>query len=426
MDECLSIIKVMLENPKDKNIIIKRIRDFASFKETDVMEIFSLSLAIWYSSAAPAILRDSLQGLDPESLEAVDENGEEYEPWSRGWAEKQHNAANLGIVAILMTTDRWVPPVHPLLKAGAMVSKSITTILYAAFLIVSTSKSIVYEPDSDSDEVSDPNQVDNPNQAEDPNQVEAANEAEDPSQMDDLWNELSLIKIISPRESMKLFLRSAWSLTRENFGERDFFPPGIEFGTTLSEVGLSQNGSQLLTSIGRGGRWAVPPPWHPVRKVPGTAWNKILRNQVQPIFPESPTNSRTFHLTVPGSCATLVQPYEKYYFELRNRMDQAGRRRRIITHEARAKQFRVLSEKTGRPYPSMELSEDNAAFTDEPEQEWLYKLPTIKRPIMDMRGCMSFPFLTALTRAWRFQGEIDEVEPDFHVMSFQQIDEDDL
>ncbi|RDA88969.1 hypothetical protein CP532_0635 [Ophiocordyceps camponoti-leonardi (nom. inval.)] len=421
VDESFSIIQAMLEDSSDQNPILKRIRNFASFKKVGAMEIFSSSLAMWYSSAAPAISRDSLQGLNPASLRAVDENGEEYEPWSRGWAEKQHASANLGILAILMTTDEWFPPVHPLLKAGCVVSRSVTVLIYAAFLIVSTSKSaLINEEDSDSNEVDSPNQIDNPGQAQDANQVEGANEVAD------LWNEIPSTKIIPAREAIEFFLRSAWSLTREKFEEREHHPPGIEFGTTLSEVGLSHDGSQLLTSVGRAGRWAVPPPWHPVRRVPGTAWNKILRNQMQPVFSELPSDSTAFHLTVPGSCGTLVQPYEKYYFELRNRMDQTGRPRRMISHEAGEKQFRVLSKKTGRPYPSMELSEDNASFTDEPEQEWLYKLPMIKRPITDMRGNMSFPFLTSLARAWRFQREIDEVEPDFHIMSFLRPDEEDF
>ncbi|PFH58376.1 hypothetical protein XA68_13740 [Ophiocordyceps unilateralis] len=386
IDECIDIIETLFEDSEDDNEILKRLHSIGYRYTRDAMTIFRAGIAIWYSSAAPASTRDPLQGLHPDTLQEFDENGEEYEPWSRSWAAKQHASANLGIVAMLLTSERWVPPVHPLLKAASLVSKSITALLYAVFLIFSTL-------------------VENPDLIELP------------------WP--CYLESTRPYETMRLFLRSTWSLTRENFQELDFFPPGVEFGTTLNEVGLSHDGSQLLTSIGRGNSWAVPPPWHPVRKTPGSAWNKILRNQMQPVFSESPLDPAEFHLTIPGSCATLVQPFEKYYSQLRSRMDQNGRHRRLVSRPAQIKQFHSLSEKTGQPYPLVELSEDTASFTEEPEQEWLYKLPMVKKPITDLRGYMTFPFMTSLSRAWRFQVEPDEVEPDFYVMSFERwtIDE---
>ncbi|KAF4512728.1 hypothetical protein G6O67_000073 [Ophiocordyceps sinensis] len=101
-------------------------------------------------------------------------------------------------------------------------------------------------------------------------------------------------------------------------------------------------------------------------------------------------------------------------------MDQTGRQRRVLHREAQIRQFHSLAEATGRRYPAIDLSEDNASYTEEPVQDFLYKLPMVKKPICDMSGHLTFPFMNTLVRAWRFQDEPDEVEPDFHIMTFER------
>lgn len=44
----------------------------------------------------------------------------------------------------------------------------------------------------------------------------------------------------------------------------------------------------------------------------------------------------------------------------------------------------------------------------------------VKKPVNDMRSHLNFPFMNTLVRAWRFQDELDEVEPDFHIMTFER------
>ncbi|KJZ79325.1 hypothetical protein HIM_01476 [Hirsutella minnesotensis 3608] len=372
--ECELVIQAILENTDDNNEVLQRLHDFGHHHQCGAFSIVQAALAMWYTSAAPVLARDPLQGLHPDSSSEVDESGRDYLPWSRSFSSKQHAAANLGIVAALMTSDRWIKQPHPLLDDAVLVSRSVTTLLYAVYLIC-------------------------------------------PRMMDVDWTHQ--VELTRPMETIRTFLKSIWSLMRVGFDQMDAIPPGIEFGATLDEVTLSRNGMDIMTSIGSQ-VWHSPPYWHPLRRVPGSAWNKFLRNHEQPIFPESQSQSPGFRITIPGSLKTLSSAYQTYYFDLRSRMDQTGRARRVLTEEAMARQFHSLAAATGKPYPMMELTEDNASYTEEPEQDFLYKLPMIKKPITDMRGYLTFPFMNTLVRAWRFRQEPDEVDPDFHIMTFER------
>lgn len=243
------------------------------------MHIVQGALALWYSSAIPAISRDPLQGLNPEAPREFDGNGDEFDPWSRRFAAQQHASANLGIVAMLMTYELGDPKVSRLLRIGSLVARSVTTLLYAVFLI-------------------------------------------SPRLLEEDWtHHLALTR---SDETMKTFFRSTWSLTRENCARLNAPAPGSEFGATLDEVRLTSNGKDLITRIGRSS-WQSPPSWHPLRNVPGSPWNKFLRNHSQPVFPEQPSHDSDFRVTIPGSLSTLASTFEEYYFELRSRMDQVSR-----------------------------------------------------------------------------------------------------
>nr|QWT68614.1 MAT1-1-2 [Ophiocordyceps robertsii] len=372
--ECMEITRLLLEKLDDGNEILQRLHTIAVYHHNDAIYVVKGALAMWYSSAIPAVSRDPLQGLNPEALREFDENGDEFDPWSRRFATQQHRAANLGIVAMLMTFKSRDSEAHPLSKAASLVARSVATLLYAVFLIC-------------------------------------------PRMLEETWTHY--LESTRPDETIKTFLRSTWSLTRENCTQLNVPAPGLEFGTTLDEVRLTRDGSNLITRIGRFS-WHSPPAWHPLRNVPGSPWNKFLRNHSQPIFPETPSQSAGFRVTIPGSLRTLASPFEEYYSELRSRMDQTGRQRRVLHREAQIHQFHSLAEATGRRYPAMDLSEDNASYTEEPVQDFLYKLPMVKKPICDMSGHLTFPFMNTLVRAWRFQDEPDEVEPDFHIMTFER------
>lgn len=177
---------------------------------------------------------------------------------------------------MLMTTERWSSDAHPFFNTGPLIARSVTTIIYAAFLI-------------------------------------------SPQMLEENWKHH--LNLTRPDEAIKTFLRSTWSLTRVNCAQLENAAPGLEFGATLDEVKLTSDGKNLLTSIGRF-CWEPPPYWHPLRQVPGSAWNKFLRNHCQPIFPESPSENSGFRITIAGSLSTLENTFEEYYFELRSRMDQ--------------------------------------------------------------------------------------------------------
>ncbi|PHH90960.1 hypothetical protein CDD83_2088 [Cordyceps sp. RAO-2017] len=374
ISECLDTVKILFSDSKIDNHILKRIRDIGIHQHIDEMEVVWGVLAMWYSSAAPAVARDPLQGFHPSARNEVDDHGTEFEPWSRRFASKRHNWANLGIIAILMTSESWVPPVHPLLKAGSLISRSVTTFLFAASLI---GMDMLEEP----------------------------------------W--AHCLELTRREEATKLFFRAVWSVTRENFDILGATTPGIEFGTTLDEVRVKSNGKSITTNLGRRSFYC-PPFWHPVRKVPGSSWNKFLKNHRQPMFPESSSRLPGFLLQIPGSLRTLAQPFETYYTDLRSRFDEKERPRRLLSQEAKTRQFHRLAEATGSSYPNLELSEDTATLAEEPEQEYMYKVPMVKKPMTDLKGHLTFHFMNTLVRAWRFQEEPDEVDTEFYIMSFER------
>nr|BAE93601.1 MAT1-1-2 [Tolypocladium inflatum] len=275
--DCTKIIRFLLRDSNSDNTILQRLHQVGIEHQIDAMSVVEAALAMWYNGAIPVITRDPLQGWNPafRSELQYDDNGEPFVPWSREYSATKHASANLGLVSILMTTDRWLTPTQPLLKVGSLISRSVTTLLYAAFLIA-------------------------------------------PRMLEEPWAEY--MRHTRPEETMRAFLRSAWALWRENYELFDVSPPGIEFGVTLGEVKLTSDGMDLITMLGDDD-WYCPDISHPIRKVPGSAWNKFLRNHKQPVFPETQSQAPGFQAMIPSSLLTLARPFEKYYFELRSRID---------------------------------------------------------------------------------------------------------
>lgn len=96
---------------------------------TNPLDIVKASLTMWYRSSVPIFTRDPLEGLpaDSDNTAAI--------PWSRAYSNEQHVIGNLGLMAMLMTSENWLPPKHPNLKAASLVSSAVTTVLVATYLI---------------------------------------------------------------------------------------------------------------------------------------------------------------------------------------------------------------------------------------------------------------------------------------------------
>ncbi|PHH64045.1 hypothetical protein CDD81_5038 [Ophiocordyceps australis] len=372
--DCTAIIKALVKHPKDGNTILNRLSTTSGDFETATIDIVQGALAMWYTSIVPAVIRDEIQ-VCPAYLERrVNENGEPFLRWNRELAREQLKNANLGLTAYFIAFGSWVPPQNPLLRTAILMSRSVSTILYAAFLLA---------PEMYHEDLKD------------------------------------LVRSTKPEETMGLYIKSIWSLAREDFDQFDASAPGAEFGATLDEVKLTRGGSKLLTNIGRGKSWYTPPYHHPLITMPGSPWGKFLRNHNRPFFTPPSSADTSISFRWPSSLDTLVAPYKEIYTGIRERLDSRGIPRKVLSEEEQAQQFERLSKATGLEYPNMEISEDTAAAVEQPEQDYLHLLPTIKQPITDGRGHLTFSFANAALRAMRFSQDPDEVDPDFRILTIE-------
>ncbi|KAJ4147305.1 hypothetical protein LMH87_001837 [Akanthomyces muscarius] len=365
-------IESLLWNPQDENDIIDRIVAFGAEQKTDPVLMVKEAIALWYISAVPISTRDPHQGLPPDAEIEV-EAGATILRWNRQYAASKHEIANLGLMAMLTTSETWSRPESPSLQFGTLVANAATAILFGAFMIFPKIK------------ISEPLSL--------------------------------LVSVLKDNEAMQLYLRTTWQLAREG-ASKYTNSPSAEFGATASEVKIDHAGRRLLCKVGQES-WSEASVWHPCRKTPGSAWNKFMKNTQQPYFPLKKTRT-ALQYRLPSSCLSLAEPWEIYYSELRSKFDQAHRQRITLSNSERAAQFSKLADETCLPYPMKEHSENSAEAIVEMEQEYLYNVPMIKKNINDLRGNLSLPFITSTAQALRFESEPDEVEADLFLMTFSE------
>nr|AST15016.1 mat1-1-2 [Trichoderma spinulosum]AST15025.1 mat1-1-2 [Trichoderma spinulosum] len=353
----LRIIKHLVSFWKGDNPIIARIRTIAVKKRCEPIIAVRGAMALWYTSCLAIFLRDIHQGVPSEEEITTFRDGTIIATWNREYATECHYAGNLGLMAMLLTTEAWLPPKDPKLQLASLVSSATTTILFAAYMISSRIPTF------------------------------------------DFWN--AALSTCPNNQGAKLFLRSAWRLAQrkvDSGGAR----PGSDFGAHIDEFRVSRNGKSLLSKVGRAD-WAIVPFWHPCKRVPGSHWNKWIRNSRRPVFPTSPVgNVQTFRIDfrLPSSATLLTAVFVEHYSTLRTRFDQKNRSRTQLTPEESKDQFARLARETGHAY---------SCFIPGPD---------VKKPICDSTGNLTFPFLTTAIRALRFQEDPDEIEQNLLMMVF--------
>lgn len=226
---------------------------------------------LWQAASSPILSRQSHQAVGSD----LDESRAPTLAWSRRLSYEQHAISNLGLIAMLMTSETWLSPKHEKLKVASLISAASTTIMFASYLLC---------------------------------HVVA----------DKTW--AKGISSAQGSEAMTLFIRSSWQIVRENSDMFDS-PPGSEFGATLREIRLSNDGRRFLAKDGHD-TWREAPYWHPCRRTPGSCWNIFLRNTFRPVFPTESTGSKKICISLPSTMFSLIRPWETYYSELRNRYDQ--------------------------------------------------------------------------------------------------------
>ncbi|KAK5998933.1 hypothetical protein PT974_01317 [Cladobotryum mycophilum] len=313
LSECIYIINALFYTWASSNAIIDRLLTLAVQGQHIPLHVIRGAMALWYTSSISVFARDPQQGLPPDAEIEVDDDGTTILRWSREHAAELHHVGNLGLMAMLLTSEIWHTSELPKLRLAALISNATTTILFAAFMIS--------------------------------------------SQMESIHSWGYALSACPNDEGMKLFLRSSWQLAREGI-HRAITSPGIEFGTTLDEVKLSRD--------------------------------DLIRydTQLHLIFNQTKNSLKT------------------------------GRSRKTMEYEAREIQFIDLATKTGRQYPMSNPAELTANFAEDIDQEYLYTVPMVKKPITDLRGDLTLPFLTTAARAIRFEDEPDEVERGFFIMTF--------
>ncbi|KID70246.1 mat1-1-2, partial [Metarhizium hybridum] len=260
------------QSPSHDNEILQRIRDISMVLRTSPIGIVEATLRVWYASSVPVFTRDPQDGLPLDSAMRDTRNDVSTLTWSRSYSTEQHEVGNLGLMAMLMTSENWLPPKHPNLKAASLVSSAVTTMLFASYLIC-------------------------PQLLRSPGSLSTTTGQTD--------------------EALALFIKASYQVACENFDKFDS-PPGSEFGATPDEMKLSHNGNRFLTKIGCN-TWSEPAYWHPCRKVPGSNWNKFIRNSSRPIFPTTSPLRNELVVVLPSTLFGLAQPWAVYYNTLRVR-----------------------------------------------------------------------------------------------------------
>ncbi|KAL7894869.1 MAT1-1-2 [Trichoderma sp. SZMC 28014] len=370
---CLDIINHIICFWKGDNPIIARLRTVAIQTKHEPIIAIKGAMALWYTSTVSIFERDIHQGVSSETDITTADDGTVIATWNREYAAERHYVGNLGLMAMLLTTETWLPPRDPKLKVATIVSCAATTIIFAAYMI--SSRMPTYES----------------------------------------WD--FALSACPNNEGIRIFLRSAWRLAQRPVNAEGH-SPGMEFGAHNNEMRLSKNGKYLLSKIGRGD-WGRASFWHPGRKVPGSPWNKWIKNICRPIFSKSPCiKNIQIVFRLPSSATLLTSVFGEYYSSLRVKFDQASRPRSRPTNEECKKQFHDFSSQTGGVYPYFSPSLEAATSVENILQEYLYNLPLVKKPIADSRGNLTLPFLTTAIRALRFTEDPDEIEQNLFMMTF--------
>ncbi|UKZ74128.1 hypothetical protein TrVFT333_001787 [Trichoderma virens FT-333] len=133
----LEIMNHLLCFWKGDNSIIARIRTIAIQTKSEPIIAVQGAIALWYTSCVSIFERDIHQGVSSEEEITTFEDGTIIATWNREYAAECHYAGNLGLMAMLLTTEVWLPPKNPKLQMASLISCATTTILFAAYMISS-------------------------------------------------------------------------------------------------------------------------------------------------------------------------------------------------------------------------------------------------------------------------------------------------
>lgn len=132
---------------------------------------------------------------------------------------------------------------------------------------------------------------------------------------------------LGPRLPFEAFLRAFWDVTKVRLPA--YLPaPAAEFGANFDEAKLTVSGRSLMVKTKKNG-WHKAPLYHPARVVPGSAWNKWMKNEDRKVFMGGNQNSAfeddpelEIWYRVPSSALTLIEPFKSRYEALRRKFTE--------------------------------------------------------------------------------------------------------
>ncbi|KPM39117.1 hypothetical protein AK830_g7440 [Neonectria ditissima] len=369
----ISLMKTFLSYETD-NMILEKIRELSEELDAEPIAVVHGAIYLWYQGSIPIVSREPNMGLS----EHIAEDEGFTSPAAREHLNRQFRFANRGYLSMLMATEAWEKPTHPKLQAASLITNAAISFLFATYVIA-------------------PHMEDEP-----------------------LWTgPISEDPVNMCQNEMLLFLKTNWHVQREGWQDSDH-RPGAEFDALKSEVKMSEDGKRLLTQVGYPD-WHEVPSWHPFRVVPGSPWNKFIRNRYQKIFPVFPAMTNRVRYMVPGSAASLTNSFREYYNVLRSQYDSTETRRTQPTEHKLELQFWRLAEGTGLKYPTVRPLEENGHdIEDYGQAGHMSNVPLVRKPASDMSGNLTLPFLSTTSRAFRFESEPEIDDDDSYAMIFQQ------
>uniref|UniRef100_A0A8H7N2E0 Uncharacterized protein n=1 Tax=Bionectria ochroleuca TaxID=29856 RepID=A0A8H7N2E0_BIOOC len=358
-------------------------------------------LHLWFISAAPILARDTL-GTDVDSI-ALGRNGQIAEDLDVDSSSAKLLYVNLGILSMLLTSKNWRDPADSSLHAATLTANTVASMVFAAYSIGMVQRNLDWSFRTGK---------------------------------------------VPFRRVVYTFVKCAWQLSRQGGNIIDRGPGGL-FGALSEEIRLSPHGKGILIRADRvedeedqeedqeeegddkfdvhseeeddGEKeelWLEPPFWHPFKQVPGSPWNKFLKNKQQPIFSFTDEDVTGITHRMPSSAMEIILPFQRYYRELRFRFDRDKRPRAIIRRKNRLKQFDELASESGMWYPDTEIHEGVSDEAYDVFPRYQFSVPTCKRPASDFKGHATLPLLTSAARAMRFEEEPDEVNGTLFMMLF--------
>lgn len=182
-----------------------------------------------------------------------------------------------------------------------------------------------------------------------------------------------------PSVSIWVFLKSAWQVARTH-GKWADCGPGGRFGANSEEMRMRRDGRRILVQIGRLD-WEYPAYWHPGKQVPGSAWNKFLKNKNQPVFTKAnePNVGSQIMYRFPSTAIKFAQVFEGLYHHIYEGMDRRGFARILLDEDGSGQQHCQLASATGVWYANSEIDEEDATEMYNVIQDYLDVVPLVSR-----------------------------------------------